>query len=137
MFDDFENFDPLDFLEFSKELYDKNEIFKSNSSTLKRVMYGRIYYAVFLFVREWLISHSDYESNKDHKNIPKALVNKGPSNKLNNKQISLDFKRLQQLRIQADYFIEVPNENSKEYEKWFTDSVEDAFYRARDIISYF
>lgn len=53
MFEDFEDFEPLYFLDFARELLQHSD-FEVNNNTLVRVAYGRTYYATFLYVREWL-----------------------------------------------------------------------------------
>lgn len=54
MFENFEDFEPLYFLDFSKEILQKSDSFEVNQTTIKRIAYNRIYFATFLFVREWL-----------------------------------------------------------------------------------
>lgn len=137
MFEEFDNFQPIDFLNVAKELYYNLNDENPNISAIKRVIYGRIYYATFLFIREWLIENRDYVSNNDHTNIPKAFISKGPFNRVRNKQISKNLKRLKKLRHQADYFISQPSENSPLYEKWIPDDIDRAFDLAEDIFNSF
>ena len=137
MFDEFNNFQPIDFLNVAKELYSDLNEDNQNISAIKRIIYGRIYYATFLFLREWLIKNEGYKSYRDHENVPKAFVNKGPFGRVRNKQISKNLKRLKKLRHQADYFITRPLVGSEEYKKWIPDNIDDAFDLAEDIFNSF
>lgn len=137
MFDEFNNFQPIDFLNVAKDLYSNLNDDTPNSSAIKRIIYGRIYYATFLFIREWLIENEGYESFKDHENVPKAFVNKGPFGRVRNKQISKNLKRLKKLRHQADYFITKPLEGTALYRKWLPDDIDSAFELANDIFNSF
>lgn len=75
MFYEFEFFQPLDFLEFSNEIYGEYDSFNSMPSAVKRTVINRIYYSIFLYVREWLIQFDDYSSTiKDHSEIPKHII---------------------------------------------------------------
>ena len=59
---DFEEFKPIDFLEFSKELYENMGELNSNPSAIKRTIVSRLYYASFLHLRLWFINNKGYVS---------------------------------------------------------------------------
>ena len=65
---EFEDFQPLDFLDLANELNCNIEKFNASSSSVKRNIFGRIYYAIFLYGREWLLKHTNYTS-QPKKNI--------------------------------------------------------------------
>lgn len=138
MFEDFEDFEPIYFLNFSKELYDNINSFDSNKSTIKRVIYGRIYYATFLNVREWLKENSNYNSTRgDHTQIIKFIRNNGPFNDIKNHKIADDIHRLKILRQQVDYNITLPEDGTPESIRWISDNIEDSFQLAYSIIDSF
>ncbi|WP_292474258.1 hypothetical protein [Methanosphaera sp.] len=136
MFKNFDDFEPKYFLDFSKELYDSAQLFTSNSA-VNRVIYGRIYYGTFLYVREWLKKYWGYNStSKDHTQMINFIRSRGPFGFILNTQIADDLELLKKLRHQADYFITLPCEGSKEYSKWTFESITDAFNIAQSIIGY-
>ena len=61
--DAFENFNPEDFLQLAKELENNLANLEVNESSIYRTIFGRIYYAIFLYVREWLCENTEYKSN--------------------------------------------------------------------------
>lgn len=138
MFEDFDDFKPTYFLNFSEELHENMNLFETNNPTLKRVMYGRIYYATFLYLREWLKQNTNYHStHRDHTVIPNYITAHGPFNELHNLEISTDFRHLKKLRQQSDYNITLPEKETNEYDNWIWDSVENAFKISCNIIKSF
>ena len=147
---EFEEFRPLDFFQLANELNENMDKFNSSSSSVKRNIFGRIYYSVFLFVREWLLGHTNYKSHPkdDHSKIPKyirmhgpfssninmANVNKGRRMSSNiNMDISRKIETLKKLRHQSDYYIEVPPLYSYEYSNWTFKDISYALALAEDI----
>lgn len=139
MFDNFEDFEPLYFLNFSKELLDKSDFFEVNENTIKRIVYGRTYYATFLFVREWLKNHWRYRSTKrDHTQMLNFIKNRGPFGSILNHQIADDLFLLKSLRHQVDYYLEVPSgDELGDNDEWYYESIETAFELAESIIQTF
>lgn len=136
----FDNFQPLDFLKLSKYLVNFLEENGWNNSSLERTIFGRLYYGTFLYVREWLSEKTDFNVNNngsDHRNIPKFIMSKGPFDDEKNSYISGNFKELRKLRNQADYYLTVPDENSKEYNRWINEDLNYAIDLAEDIINSF
>lgn len=136
---EFEDFRPLDFLVLAKEINEKQVNFKSPNSAIKRNILGRIYYSVFLFLRDWLLKHTSYNSNpiKEHSKIPRYIELHGPFDVEVNKYISKSFKTLKKLRHQSDYYLHIPPLYSYEYSNWVFKDINYAFSLANDIISEF
>lgn len=106
MFHEFEFFQPVDFLELSKELFANFEDFESGISSAKRTIYNRIYFSAFLHVREWLVLNQNYMSTvNDHSSIPDFIRFNGPFDTSKNLEIASDLELLKKLRHQADYYI--------------------------------
>ena len=106
MFYEFEFFMPRDFLELSKQLFCKLDDFDLLISALKRTIYSRTYYSVFLHVREWLVVNSKYVSTvDDHSNIPEFIRFNGPFTPDANIEIASNLEILKKLRLQADYYV--------------------------------
>ena len=138
MFDNFEDFEPLFFLDFSKELIEKTDSFKVNETTIKRVVYGRTYYATFLYVREWLKINWEYRSSRrDHTNMLNFIKKHGRFGRIMNHKIADDLYLLKTLRHQADYYLTVPSEKELNNDKWYNESIENAFKLAESIIQSF
>lgn len=139
MFDNFEDFEPLYFLDFSKELLENSNCFDVNETTIKRIVYGRIYYATFLYVREWLKSHLEYNSTRrDHTQMLNFIRSRGPFNRTLNHKICDDLFLLKLLRHQVDYYITIPREGELgEGDEWYNESIETAFELAESIIQTF
>lgn len=115
--DDFESFEPVNFLELSKKLYDNREEYTEYSSALKRTIVSRCYYAAFLHIRHWLISHGKYESTKvtDHMNVPNEIVGNIPTMEYvakNYKDMLITLKRNRQV---CDYDFKLPDKNNPQY----------------------
>ena len=136
MFKNFDDFEPKYFIDFSKELHDSRQSFNSNS-TVNRVIYGRIYYGTFLYVREWLKKYWGYNSTtKDHTKMINFIRSRGSFGFITNTKIADDLELLKKLRHQSDYFITIPNKGTEEYSKWIFESIDDAFNIAQSIINY-
>ena len=137
--EDFESFEPIDFLDFAKELYYAKNDFKSNDSSIKRTIVNRTYYAAFLHVRNWFIKNKGYEQNQnDHSRIPDLIVNDlsvpwMPFRKNLRDHLII----LKKNRFQCDYYFEVPNINSDKDKKIFNNSFEDLFYFSEELIEWF
>ena len=137
MFYEFEHFLPIDFLELSKELYSKLDYFESTPSAIKRNIYSRIYYATFLYVREWLIRYKQYNSTKlDHTEIPNFIRHYGPFNPVDNQKIASDLERLKKLRHQSDYYL-TRDDCFKYGEIWINDDIDSAIETSDYIINKF
>lgn len=125
---DFEDVEP-------KEFYD----LASSESAINRNIYMRIYYSVFLFLREWLKMNTDYKScpKGEHTRLANYIRFKGPFNMDLNESIYAKLVLLKKLRHQADYKLRVPNKFSPNYEKWDFTSINSAFNIAKNIIKTF
>lgn len=133
--DDFESFEPIHFLELSKKLYDNNEEYKEYSSALKRTIVSRCYYAAFLHIRHWLISHEKYESTKvtDHTDVPDAIVGNIPTMDFvakNYKDMLITLKKNRQV---CDYDFKLPDTNKLRYNL----NIEDIIMYSDKLISAF
>lgn len=137
MFENFEDFEPLYFLDFSKEILQKSDSFEVNQTTIKRIAYNRIYFATFLFVREWLKLNCNYKSSKrDHTQMLNFINYNGPFNKILNHKIRDYLSLLKRLRHQVDYYITIPEAIGIK-ENWQETSIEIAFELSRFIIELF
>ncbi|WP_407423672.1 hypothetical protein [Methanobrevibacter sp.] len=136
---EFEDFNPLDFLDFSCELNCKIQEFESSSSSVKRTIFSRSYYATFLCLRELLSCNTEYISNpySEHRRLANFVQFKGPFDKKANKKLAKKFRILKRLRQQSDYHLEVPSENTKEYENWIFEDTDFAIDLANEIINQF
>lgn len=135
---DFEDIAPREIFDLACELdkikYDLN----STESAVNRTIYVKIYYSVFLFLREWLKKHTEYKSLKgEHTKLPNFIKKNGPFNQDKNNEICRDLINLKKLRHQADYRLTVPSKNSKYYKKWKFTSIDYAFEIAKSIIKAF
>ncbi len=135
---DFEDVTPCEILEFAGELDEIKEDLDSSKSVVNRTVYVKIYYAVFLFLREWLKKHMNYQSqNGEHTKLPNFIKKKGPFKDYKNNEIYLDLLLLKKLRHQADYRLTVPSKYSQNYKKWEFTRIADAFKIAESIIKAF
>lgn len=135
---DFEDVTPMEILDLACELEEIKDDLNSTKSAINRTVYVKIYYAVFLFLREWLKKHLNYVSLKgEHKKLPNFIKKHGPFDFAINNQIFEDLILLKMLRHQADYKLVVPAKNSLEYSKWKFTSIESAFKIAEGIIKTF
>ena len=139
MFDSFDQFKPIDFLKLAEELSVMEDKFNVSESDVKRNIYGRIYYAVFLFVRESLINNTNYVSwgYGEHSRMLKYIRNKGPFDNSLNRKISKDLYALKKLRHQSDYYLNVPSKYSSEFVDWIFKDVDEAFTLANTIVKSF
>lgn len=136
LFYEFEFFQPIDFLDLANESYLKVYSFDSTPSAVKRTVMSRIYYATFLFVREWLIRKGYSSTKNDHTLIPEYISRNGPFSHAENQNISSELRRLKKLRHQADYYIN-RNDCSRYGEYWINDDIDSAFEAARHIFQKF
>ncbi|MGL6298043.1 MAG: hypothetical protein ACRC1M_02635 [Methanobacteriaceae archaeon] len=142
--EEFEYFEPLHLLNLAKNLYnDLNDDNIMNNiqshipkSTIIRTIVNRIYYAIFLYIRSWLIEKYDYKSSYgDHGLIPKFFKEEKPLNPyVINKNITSRFYLLKNNRQYCDYELNVHNKE-KICGKWFDTELEDLFKDAEYIIS--
>lgn len=134
--EDFEEFLPIDFLEFSKELYENIETLNSKPSSIKRTIVSRLYYASFLHVRGWLIINANYKSKGplDHYNIPQLIIGNTPMMSIFEKDLSDKLIILGKNRRICDYDFEIPlrNQKNKKYYKYL---LEDLIVYSDEIIS--
>ena len=135
---DFEDINPHEILELAGELDEIKDDLDSSKSAVNRTIYVKIYYAVFLFLREWLKQHMNYQSRVgEHTKLPNFIKKKGPFTNYKNNEVYLDLLLLKKLRHQADYRLIVPSRYSQEYHKWEFTSIADAFKIAESIIKAF
>lgn len=137
---DFVNFESEHFLELAKLLYDGlND--SEYKSALERTIITRIYYSVFLFLREWMkeenYGHLLKNEGKDHSIIPDFIYDNGPCDYQTNHDIANNFKDLKKLRRQCDYYLELPPRGTDEWNKWIRLSTRDAILTAEFIINNF
>lgn len=135
----FKDFTPLDFLEFATEINCNIQNFDSSNSAVKKVVFSRVYYAVFLFLRETLSHNTEYISNPygEHRRLPNFIESKGPFDDKSNKVLAKNINVLKKLRHQSDYFLEVPMKGTKEYEDWLFYDADYAIDVANKIIAQF
>ncbi|MBQ9026243.1 MAG: hypothetical protein IJ104_07720 [Methanobrevibacter sp.] len=126
-------------MNLADEMYNRRDLFESSTSSVKCNIYGRIYYSIFLYVREWLNQNTSYVSYPfgEHKRMPMFIKNKGPFTDEQNEEIFRLFNQLKKLRHQSDYYLEIPNKYSKMYEDWVFEDIVDAFEIADYIIECF
>lgn len=136
---DFLDIEPNEFFDFACELNRIKKDLNSTESSINRNIYTRIYYAVFLFLREWLKKHTVYQSSPrgEHSRLCNFIRFKGPFNKRENELIYRKLIRLKKLRHQADYKLKVPKKYSQDYEKWDFTTIPLAFEIAEDIFKTF
>lgn len=95
---DFEDISPNEFLDLACELNQIKTDLNSTNSAINRTIYMRIYYAVFLFLREWLKRFMDYESQKgEHTKLPIFIKKHGPFDDKKNREIYLINAKIPQL----------------------------------------
>lgn len=135
---DFEDVTPQEILDLACELEDVKEDLNSTNSAVNRTVYSKIYYAVFLFLRQWLEKNSGYKSLKgEHTKLPNYIKKNGPFSHKKNKEISRELLHLKKLSHQADYRLTVPSKDSKNYKRWKFTSIDSAFKIAKNIIKAF
>lgn len=135
---DFESFEPVHFLELSKELYKKKDGFDTEPSALKRTIVSRIYYAAFLHVRLWFINNKNYKSKGgvDHYEIPNFILDNTPMMRIFEKELKDKLIILGKNRKVCDYEFEIPPTKGK-YAKFYAYSLEDLIKYSNDIINKF
>lgn len=136
---EFEDFSPLDFLTLAVELNSKILEFNSSSSSVKRTIFSRSYYAAFICARELLSENTEYISNPhgEHTRMLNFIRFRGPFDEHVNDDVYWDLNNLKRLRHQSDYHLEVPPEGSKEYENWIFEDTDYAINLANKVISQF
>lgn len=135
---DFDDVSPKEIIDLAFELDEIKDNLNSTTSSINRTVYAKIYYAVFIFLREWLKKYMGYKSFKgEHKKLPNFIKSRGPFDSAKNKQIYDELILLKKLRHQADYMIIVPSKYSINYYKWEFTSIKSAFKIATDIIKTF
>lgn len=132
---EFEDFNPLDFLDFSCELSCEIQDFESSKSSVKRTIFSRSYYATFLCLRELLSRNTEYISNPygEHRRLANFIQFKGPFDDNANKKLAKKLRILKMLRQQADYHLKVPPEGTKEYDNWIFEDTDFAIDLANEI----
>ncbi len=133
---DFEDIEPIEFYKLANELNEIKKDLNSTNASINRTIYMRIYYAVFLFLREWMKKFTDYQSwpKGEHKRLAKYIRFHGPFDNETNEIIYRKLIRLKKLRNQSDYKLEVPEKNSPKYNRWDFTSINEAFQIAEDIV---
>lgn len=135
---DFEDVSPKEILDLSYELENIKDKLNSTNSAINRTVYVKIYYAVFLFLREWLKKHMNYKSLiGEHKKLPNFIKSRGPFDFEKNNEIFEDLLLLKKLRHQADYRLTVPSKYSSDYKNWKFTSIKSAFNIAEGIVKTF
>ena len=136
---EFEDFNPLDFLDFSCELGCEIPKFISSKSSVKRTIFSRSYYATFLCLRELLSRNTEYISNPfgEHRRLANFIQFKGPFDKSANKKLAKELRILKMLRQQSDYHLKVPLEGTPEYDNWIFEDTDYAINLANNIINQF
>ena len=137
--EDFEDVEPKEFYDFACELNKIKDDLNSTESAVNRNIYMRIYYSVFLFLREWLKRYTHYNSHRkgEHRRLANYIRFKGPFDKGKNELIYRKLTRLKKLRHQADYDLKVPKKSSQDYEAWDFTTIPKAFETAKSIIKDF
>ena len=86
---DFEDISPKEILDLAGELNEIKDDLISTNSSVNRTVYVKIYYAVFLFLREWLKRHTGYKSlNGEHRKLPNFIKKHGPFDNDKNNEVS-------------------------------------------------
>ena len=135
---DFEDITPHEIFSFAYELDEIRNDLNSTNSAVNRTIYVKIYYSVFLFLREWLKEHMGYKSLKgEHTKLPNFIKNNGPFGYEKNKEIYRGLTLLKKLRHRADYKLNVPKKYSLDYNKWEFTTIKSAFEIAESIIKTF
>lgn len=136
--EDFESFKPIDFLELSRELYLQMNNFNSNSSALKRTIVSRTYYAAYLFVRDWFIQNKEKtEGETSHSLLPDLILTLEVPMEFARKDLRDKLLVLRKNRHKCDYYFEIPSSFSKNYNKYYTNSIEDLMEYSEELIDMF
>ena len=137
--DDFEDVEPMEFYDLAGELDEIKDEMNSTESAVNRNIYSRIYYSVFLFVREWLKTNTPYKSWRkgEHSRLANYILYKGPFDNVVNVNIYVKLTILKKLRHQADYNLKVPGKSSTDYKKWDFTTIDVAFGFAESIFKTF
>jgi hypothetical protein len=136
---EFEDFNPIDFLTLASELNSKIFEFNSSSSSIRRTIFSRSYYATFICVREFLSKNTEYISNPygEHTRMLNFIKFRGPFSEKVNEDIYWDLRNLKKLRHQSDYYLNVPSKGTKEYKDWLFCDTDFAIDLANNIIKQF
>lgn len=136
---DFEDVEPGEFYDLACELNEIKEDLNSTNSAVNRNVYMRIYYYVFLFLREWLKKHTTYNSWRkgEHRRLANYIRYHGPFDNAKNELMYQKLTRLKKLRHQADYDLKIPKKSSPDYNKWDFTTISLAFETAESIIKAF
>lgn len=136
---EFEEFRPIDFLTFSCELNSRILELNSCRSSIKRTIFSRCYYATFLSLREILSQNTEYISNPygEHRRLANFIEYNGPFDRVLNEKLARRLRILKKLRIQSDYYLEVPPKGTKEYENWVFEDTDFAIDLSNRIINKF
>ncbi len=137
--DDFEDVEPKEFYDLACELEKIKKDLNSTESAVNRNIYMRIYYSVFLFLREWLKQYTDYNSWRkgEHKRLANYIRYNGPFDRILNESVYSRLLILKKLRHQADYDLIVPKKSSPDYKNWDFSTISLAFKIAESIINAF
>lgn len=136
---DFEDIEPKEFYDLACELNEIKQDLNSTDAAINRNIYMRIYYSVFLFLREWMKNNTSYQScpKGEHFRLAKYIRFNGPLSRKENEIVYRKLIRLKKLRNQSDYKLKVPKKFSKDYKNWDFTGINLAFETAESIIKSF
>ena len=136
---DFKDVEPVEFFNLARELDRIKKDLNSTEPSINRNIYGRIYYSIFLFLREWLKKHTSYQSwpKGEHSRMANYIRYRGPFDEKINELIYEDLVLLKKLRHQADYKLKIPIKSSQNYHRWDFTTIGSAFEIAEDIFRIF
>ncbi len=136
---DFKDVEPVEFFNLARELDRIKKDLNSTEPSINRNIYGRIYYSIFLFLREWLKKHTSYQSwpKGEHSRMANYIRYRGPFDEKINELIYEDLVLLKKLRHQADYKLKIPIRSSQNYHRWDFTTIGSAFEIAEDIFRIF
>ena len=136
---DFKDVEPVEFFNLARELDRIKKDLNSTEPSINRNIYGRIYYSIFLFLREWLKKHTSYQSwpKGEHSRMANYIRYRGPFDEKINELIYEDLVLLKKLRHQADYKLKIPIKSSQNYHRWDFTTIGSAFEIAEGIFRIF
>ena len=136
---DFKDVEPVEFFNLARELDRIKKDLNSTEPSINRNIYERIYYSIFLFLREWLKKHTSYQSwpKGEHSRMANYIRYRGPFDEKINELIYEDLVLLKKLRHQADYKLKIPIRSSQNYHRWDFTTIGSAFEIAEDIFRIF
>ncbi|MCL2114965.1 MAG: hypothetical protein FWH29_01955 [Methanobrevibacter sp.] len=130
--EDFENFKPIFYYDFAKQIHDNLDKFSCDNSAILRSVISRAYYAAFLQVKARLEDEGYvFSGYEDHSKVKNILIHDKPiQTELFNKDIQSRLFDLQKNRIYCDYKFQIPEDN----EKWATQDISTLLYFSKWIV---